>query len=213
MSEYSIGIEDHYAWANLVSVTTSGPNEILLDRRRVELLDKPLTASPYHHDTLQIAPSEADKLVRDVQASANKCAGSALASLIQELSPAKCRGIAIRVPPLPALPATVAEVHASTWITNRADGMIYHLALTRAAAQLELRVFYFDKDDVLERAAQARGRTGRDLERQLKAFGTIFGPPWRKGHVVACAGAIFAHESAAQFKPTKPSQKATRLAR
>lgn len=30
MSEYSIGIEDHYAWANLVSVTTPGPNEILL---------------------------------------------------------------------------------------------------------------------------------------------------------------------------------------
>jgi|GEM_PF-7049625 len=26
MSEYSIGIEDHYAWANLVSVTTSGPS-------------------------------------------------------------------------------------------------------------------------------------------------------------------------------------------
>jgi len=27
MSEYSIGIEDHYAWANLVSVTTSGPTK------------------------------------------------------------------------------------------------------------------------------------------------------------------------------------------
>jgi hypothetical protein len=40
MSEYSIGIEDHYAWANLVSVTTSGPREILLDKRRVELLDQ-----------------------------------------------------------------------------------------------------------------------------------------------------------------------------
>jgi len=26
MTEYSIGIEDHYAWANLVSVTTSGAN-------------------------------------------------------------------------------------------------------------------------------------------------------------------------------------------
>jgi len=50
MSEYSIGIEDHYAWANLVSVTTSGANEILLDKRRVELLDEQLAASPYHHE-------------------------------------------------------------------------------------------------------------------------------------------------------------------
>ena len=123
MGEYSIGIEDHYAWANLVSVT--GPNEILLDKRRIELLDEHLTTSPYHHDTLQMAPSEADKVVRDVQTSANKRARLALSSLIRELSPAKCCGIAIRIPPLPALPATVAEVHASTWITNRADGMIW----------------------------------------------------------------------------------------
>src|SRR2546425_11980935 len=60
MSEYSIGIEDHYAWANLVSVTTSGPNEILLDKRRVELLDQQLTASPYHHESLQMPLSGAE---------------------------------------------------------------------------------------------------------------------------------------------------------
>ena len=207
MSEYSIGIEDHYAWANLVSVTTSGPNEILLDKRRVELLDQQLTASPYHHDTLQMPLSGAEKLVRDVKTSANKRAKSALSSLIGELAPAKCRSIAIRVPPLPDLPATVAEVHANTWIMNRADGMIYHQALTQAAAQLNLRVFYFEKDNVLELAAQARGKTARDLERQLKAFGTTLGPPWRKGHVVACAGAIFAHVSAAPLRPKKPRQK------
>jgi len=197
MGEYTIGIEDHYAWANLVSVTTSGPDEILLDRRRVELLDHQLTASPYHHETLHMPLSEAEKLVRDVQTSANKLAKSALSSLIGELAPAKCRGIAIRVPPLTELPATVAEVHASTWITNRADGMIYHQALTQAAAQLDLRAFYFEKDKVLELAAQARGKTAGDFERQLKALGTTVGPPWRKGQIVACAGAVFAHVSAA----------------
>jgi hypothetical protein len=179
-----------------VSVTTAGANEILLDRRRVELLDQQLAASPYHHETLHMPLSEAEKLVRAVKTSANNRAKSALTSLIGELAPAKCRGIAIRVPPLPDLPATVAEVHASTWIMNRADGMIYHQALTQAAAQLNLMVFYFEKNNVLELAAQARGKTARDLERHLNAF-TTFGRPWRKGHVVACAGAIFAHVSAA----------------
>jgi len=198
MSEYSVGIEDHYAWANLVSVTTSGPNEIILDKRRVELLDRRLSASPYHHQTLHMPCSGAEKLVRDVKTSANKRAQSALSSLIGELAPAKCRGIAIRVPPLPDLSATVAEVHANAWIMNRADGMIYHHALTQAATQLDLRVFYFEKDNVLELAAHARGKTARDLERRLKAFGTTLGPPWRKGHVVACAGAIFAHIYATQ---------------
>jgi len=195
MSEYSIGIEDHYAWANLVSVATSGGDELLLDKRRVELLDPPLPASPYHHDTLRMPLSGAEKLVRDVRTSANNRAKSALSSLIGELAPAKCRGVAIRVPPLPDLPATVAEAHADSWVTNRADGMIYHQALTGAAEELNLRVFYFQKENVLELAAQARGKTARDLERQLKAFGTTHGRPWRKGHVVACAGAIVAHVS------------------
>ena len=196
MSEYSIGIEDHYAWANLVSVTTSGSDELLLDKRRVELLDASLPVSPYHHDTLRMPLSGAEDLVRDVRTSADNRARSALSSLIGELAPAKCRGVAIRVPPLPGLPATVAEAHADTRVTNRADGMIYHQALTRAAAQLNLRVFYFQKENVLELAAQARGKPPRDLERQLKAFGTTHGRPWRKGQVVACAGAIFAHVSA-----------------
>ena len=207
MSEYSIGIEDHYAWANLVTVTTSGPNDILLDKRRVELLDPQLTASPYHHETRNMPLSEAEKLVRAVKTSANKRAASALSSLIEELAPTKCRGVAIRVPPLPDLPATVAEAHANTWIMNRADGMIYHQALTQAAAQLNLRVFYFEKDNVLELAAQARGKTARDLERHLKAVGQALGPPWRKGHVVACAGAIFAHVSAAPSRPRRTRQK------
>src|SRR5262249_40348593 len=155
-------------------------------------LDQPLTASPYHHETLHMPRSAAEELVRDVRTSANNRAASALASLIAELAPATCRAVAIRRPPLPRLPPTVAAAHADPWVMNRADGMIYHQALTEAAAQLNLRVFYFDADAVLAVAAQARGTTAPDLERRLKAFGAIHGRPWRKGHVVACAGALVA---------------------
>lgn len=190
MSEYWIGIEDHYAWANLVSVATSGSDEILLDSRRVELLDRQLPSAPYHHDTVDMPLSAAGQLVADVIASANARAASALSSLVAELAPATCRGIAIRVPPLPQLPASVADAHANAWVTNRADGMIYHHALTQAASELDLNVFFFEKESVLALAADARGTTAPELERRLTAFGTTRGRPWRKGHVVACAGAL-----------------------
>jgi hypothetical protein len=81
MSDYSIGIDDHYAWANLVSVTMDGPDEVLLDKRRVDLLDQTLAASPYHHDTLRMRLEAAQRLVRDVTTSANNRAQSALSSL------------------------------------------------------------------------------------------------------------------------------------
>jgi hypothetical protein len=179
MSEYSIGIDDHYAWADLVSVTAAGPDDVLVDKRRVALLDQPLAASPYHHDTLHMPRAEAERLVHDVTTSANNRARSALSSLLEDLAPATCFGVAIRVPPLPELPSSLDEVHANAWVRNRADGMIYHQALTRAAAELDLPISYFEKATVLSRAARARGTTARDLERRLKAFGTTHGRPWR----------------------------------
>ena len=201
MSEYSIGIEDHYAWANLLAVTTAGPEERVVDRRRIELLDQPLPASPYHRESLGLPLQDADTLVRRVRASAGSHARSALSTLLSELRPATCRSVAIRLPPLARLPETVAEVHANASIRNRADGMIYHQALTEAAAQLGLSVLYFDKATILARAAEARGTPARDFERRLRAFGSVLGPPWRKGHIVACAGAIWAHASTPPSPP------------
>ena len=78
----------------------------------------------------------------------------------------------------------------------RADGMIYHQALTRAAAQLDLSVFHFDKSRIIELAAQVRGLKASTLERRLNALGKTLKPPWRKGHVVACAGALVAQDAA-----------------
>jgi hypothetical protein len=197
MSEYSIGVDDHYAWANLVSVTTVDSDERLVDRRRVDLLDQLLPASPYHRDSLTLTAREAERLIRAVRTSAGHHAKAALSTLITELAPATCRSIAMRVPPLPRLPDTVAEAHADAAIRNRADGMIYHQAITEAAGQLGLRVFYFEKATILALAATTHGTTARDLERRVKGFGRVLGPPWRKGHIVACAGAIWAHASAA----------------
>jgi hypothetical protein len=192
MRDFAIGIEDHYGWAHLVSIAVSGPDLTLLDKRRVDLIDAHLPTSPYHHETLQMERSDAEQLLREVKASASRSAHIALESLIGELEPATCRGIAIRIPPLPELPANVTEVHTNPRILYRADGMIYHQALTIAAAQLNLSVFHFDKSRILELAAQVRGLTSADLERHLKALGRALKPPWRKGHMVACAGAIVA---------------------
>jgi hypothetical protein len=70
--------------------------------------------------------------------------------------------------------------------------MLYHQSLTRAAQRLKLPVFQFERDTVIQGAAKACGITARELDRQLKALGKASGPPWRKEHVVACAGAMLA---------------------
>lgn len=195
MTEYSIGIEDHYAWANLLAVTTDGPEARVVDRRRVVLLDPSLPAAPYHRESLHLPLRDADELVQHVRVSATAHALAALSTLLADLAPATCRSVAIRVPPLARLPETVADALNNASVRNRADGMIYHQALTEAAGQLGLNVVVFDRTTILARAAEARGTPARDFERHLRELGTALGPPWRKGHVVACAGAIWAHAS------------------
>jgi hypothetical protein len=51
--------------------------------RRVELLDQQLAASPYHHDTLQMPLSRAEKLVRSVKRKGQvvACAGAIFAHI------------------------------------------------------------------------------------------------------------------------------------
>jgi len=48
MTYFTIGVEDHYGWANLVSVAASGPEITVLDKRRVDLIEPNLATSPYH---------------------------------------------------------------------------------------------------------------------------------------------------------------------
>jgi hypothetical protein len=38
MTYFTIGVEDHYGWANLVSVAASGPDITVIDKRRVDLI-------------------------------------------------------------------------------------------------------------------------------------------------------------------------------
>ncbi|HEX6048472.1 MAG TPA: hypothetical protein VFZ21_04365 [Gemmatimonadaceae bacterium] len=198
MNEYFVGVEDHYAWANLVSIYTHGADVALLDRRRVTLLDPRLPAAPYHHDSRHLSLPEAEQLVLEVGASANDHAAAALSALLDDLAPAACGGLAIRVPPLPRMPASAAEALGDARVMNRADGMIYHDALTRAATQLGLNVTFFEKGNVLVRVAESCGTTAQELERRLKALGHAHGPPWRSGHVLACAGALLAQAVAAR---------------
>jgi hypothetical protein len=112
--------------------------------------------------------------------------------------------VAIRLPPLAHLPETAAEAQANAAMRNRADGMIYHQALTDAARQLGLRVLHFDRATILSHAAKARELPAQDFERRLRDFGRVLGPPWRRGHVIACAAAIWAHVTAPSTEDETP---------
>lgn len=193
MDNGAVGIAEHNGWANLVTVKLAHGVPIVLDRRRVELIESHLPSQPFHHETLEMAGPEADTLVTLVRASVAGAATEALAQLASDLEhECALRAIAIRTPPIDSLPKTVAEVHASRRIMMAADGMIYHEALCRAARARGLEVVLVARRTELERAAKILGLSVAEAVDVIDRAGSELGPPWQAEHKFTAAAAIAA---------------------
>ena len=186
-----VGVADHNGWAILVSVAASNGKPVVVDRRRVPLVDKGVPSQPYHHETLALPGAEAEPLLRRVKRSIAARAALAFEHLSSDLSPRyRVSSIAIRHPPLPQLPATVAEVHRSYYTTCRADGMLYHQALCAEARRRDWKVHLHHRGEELARAAEALHEDAAEVERFVNGLREELKPPWTAEHRHAFAAAI-----------------------
>jgi len=193
MAPVVVGVADHSGWAALVSVSVKDGSPEVVDRRRVELIEPGLPKQPYEHETVGMRMEEAERLAQEVRDSAVHYAERALLRLRSAIgTKGEIVSIALRTAPLPRLPNTVAEVHASWHATVRADGMLYHDALCTSAASLGVNVDTFSRGEERHRAAAATGTTAERMDRFLSSLHGILGPPWQQDHQAAAARAIAA---------------------
>jgi hypothetical protein len=186
-----VGVADHNGWAMLVTVAAIDGRPAVIDRRRVELIEKGLPSQPYHHETVGLGESEAEQLVRKVKRSVATCAALAFDRLSADLSPQyQISSVAIRQPPLDEFPATVADVHRSYYVFCRADAMLYHSAIVSDADRRGWPVLLHRRGEELARAADALRQDASDLERFINDLKSTLGPPWSAEHRNAFAAAI-----------------------
>jgi hypothetical protein len=174
-----------------VTVAASGGVPVVLDRRRVELIEQGLPSQPYHHEAVGMPLSEAETLVGRVRASVMRTALARLSELRDELQP-QCTIVAmtLRNPPLAYVPVTVAEAHTSYPVICRADAMLYHDALSTAARRMEIALELHDRGTEVVSAAARFGVSVEELEHFLHNAGEHLGTPWRKEHRLATAAAM-----------------------
>jgi hypothetical protein len=186
-----VGVADHNGWAILVSAAAVNGEPTVVDRRRVRLIEKGVPNQPYHHETLALSDAEAEQLLRKVKRSIAACTAVALEGLSADLWPRyRVSAITIREPPLPRLPATVGEVHASYHTLCRADGMLYHSAICAAARQRNWTLEFHRRGEEVTRAAEAMQASTDDVERFLQDLRQTLKPPWTAEHRNAFAAAI-----------------------
>jgi hypothetical protein len=186
-------VAEHAGWAYAIGVAAQRglPNVVL--RRKVATIDPGVPTQPYHHEATTMSEDEAQALVERVFRSIAVCTADALQRLVTDLAPTHVVvTLAIRQPPFATLPKSVAAVLASYRLMCSADGMMYQLALCRAARRLGLDVQSYSRGEETARAAEILGVTPGDVEEFITRTGRPAGPPWTREHRRAYAAAIAA---------------------
>jgi hypothetical protein len=124
-----------------------------------------------------------------------------LREVVTDLSPS-CRivALAIREPPFPELPDTVATVRQSYQLQCAADGMIYQIALCAAARDLGLEVHLCGRGEENARVAARLHVNANDVESFVRVTGRPSGPPWTEEHRRAYAAGIAVLASGARHR-------------
>ena len=188
-----LSVAEHTGWAHLVCVAASDLVPVVIARRRVTLIDPGLPAMPYEHESTGMKEDEANALIARVRRSIAARTTLALQRVVTELSPTYAAvALAIRKPPFPELPRTVAAVWKSYRLQCAADGMLYQLAICDTARQLGLEVELCRRGDETARAAQSLSVTPGEVEEFVAVRGRPAGPPWTQEHRRAYAAGIAA---------------------
>lgn len=176
-----VGVADHTGWAVPVVASHSG---LLLDRRRVALVDEHLPKLPHHHECQMLPVEQAVELVDQVRASARHHARISLDDVAAAVD--AIPGIAIRQ--CPTLPPTTVERIQSYYAQTRADTVMYREALAEAAAARGWRVHWYDPRKVLDLARRAL--RVESLDPHFTEVKRSAGAPWGQDHRIAMAAAI-----------------------
>jgi hypothetical protein len=183
-----IGIAAHNGWAEFVSVAVHDGVPVVLDRRRIVLVDSDLPANPYHHEALAMELPEAEALVRRVRQDVAKRSRAALRDLQSQYSVV---AVVVQKSPFDRLPDALADVLNSWHLTCAADGMMYREALVEAGSALGMKVVrYPRKIDEAQMAADRLGIEQEKVASWAREEGRRMGAPWRKEHGQAAMAAV-----------------------
>lgn len=200
-----LGVADHNGWAVCVTVAVSRGLPVVVDRRRVALIEPGVPTQPYHHETVGLALPQAEKLVVRVRESVMRTTLARLSALRDELQPPyTIVAMTLRNPPLTYVPVTVAEAHKSYPVMCRADGMMYHDALCTAARRLGIALELQDRGEEVALAADRLDVSLKEVEDFLQRAGESLGPPWQKEHRLAVAAAMTALADRARVSLSAP---------
>jgi hypothetical protein len=186
------GVAHHFGWAVVV---TASEDHVVVDRRRIELVEPGVPPAPVHHHggphdlhrpSHPLDDEALSALVTEVRTSVTRRTAAALDELAEAL-PEPLRSLSVRNWPAD-FPEDIA-VQRRVPYESRADSVMYCQVLADLAVDRGWSVHTYDAKTVEGEAARFLGGRAADVLHGPRA---TLGPPWSKDHRTALAATVVA---------------------
>jgi hypothetical protein len=182
VNQAATGFRAHSGYAILVTVGGSVASPAVIQRRRIELVDRAISGSaqPYHAAQpmkLEEAKAFLERCADTTRAMACNAVQAAVAELAGQGY--QTAGSCILSSSARALPE-LAAILASHPLIHTAEGEFFREALRLACESCSLPVLAVKERELLSRCAAALRISSVEVERKASSLGKNIGPPWRR---------------------------------
>jgi hypothetical protein len=176
----AFGLKSHSGWAALVVLGKQRDELVVVDRRRIELVDKSWAKQPYHAAEGLERQAARDLVNRGVDIAQRLALNEMRAAIKRERDRKNdVAGCSVLVgSPMPAW--NTDEILAVHFRMHKAEGVLFQNVLVRAAEKCELNTLPVLEKELMK-TASSQLRTRPDLlVKKIAALGKSVGAPWGK---------------------------------
>ena len=188
----AFGLKSHSGWAVLIVLGEERGELIVVDRRRIELVEEQWAKQPYHAAE-ELERNDAHDLVKRSIDAAHRIALTEMKAAVERERKRKndVGGCSVVVgSPMPDWSAD--EIFAVHFRMHKAEGALFQNALVRAAEKCKLNTFPIPEKELMAQASSQLGTRAGLLVKKIAALGKPIGAPWGKDQKDAALIALMA---------------------
>lgn len=190
--QVAFGLKAHSGWAVLVVVGKNDGDVIVVDRRRLELVEDGWAKQPYHAAEKLKPEAARDVVKRGIEAAHRIALHEIQAAVNRERERGNEVAACAVLVADPVPDWSVDEILAVHVRMHKAEGVLFRQALARAAETCGLRLTAILEKQLTERAGGSLGTPAGGLFEKIEGLGKSVGPPWGKDQKDAAIAALIA---------------------